>query len=451
MPRRPRSPGHAILSFAALSLACGGEPASVAPTYAPVAAPPPAPTVSVSPTSSAQPEASAAVAAPPSVPPTPRLVVLDQTVSTAPLFADELPKIEDAALAALSKLPATRVVPRSEVAHARTLAAAGRARDGGPKCLRPPTAGTLLARKYPDAVGATLWTSCFGASCSTQIDVHDALLPEGHYDDRFVDFRVYGDVADPVSVDAWVASLANPPSPEAATHGGGIGGIGFGWSIGDGPLELKHIEAQFGFEPALEAATLPPKLFESCREAGTSTTFEVDGKGAVRRCEPASCPCRVIAKQSFGAGKAHRRARLLFDRSGALGGQGGLALGHGGLGGKSAPLGSLGRAKGHLAGAHAHPLVRVAATEGMSVDEMSHLVSLGTCVNAESAGGQVPLRLTLSETGKVTAVAFPEQSIFDAAEKKCLEKAVKTFAFTCPPEGDPTTQIVLIVSPTKKR
>jgi len=429
LPLASRTPILMVVSLAA----CSGDPGVRASRGASLDAPrggvamvPP-----TSPTVDAAAQSAASAGAEPTPAATERLVVLDQVISSAPLFSDELAGLEDSAVAALEKVPGTHVVPQKEVRRIEALVAAGRAREGGPKCARAPKKGTLLERRYPDAVGATLWASCFSDSnCSTQIDVHTTLLPEGGYDDRFVAFRMFGTVADPLDLGAWKRALdGSAASPEAATHEAGMGGVGFGFGMGSGPPEVKLVDAQFGFTPKLTAQDVPAKLFRSCKSETTKLVVELDDKD-VTRCEPSGCACTALAHRALGAGSSHRRAVLTLAGSGSLG-----TIGHGGGG-------RLGRLKGPH---KARPFVRIFSSETMATRSFEHSFAMGQCLREDTPGGDLRVSFTLTASGRVSEIAIPESTFLDDTEKRCIAKELKTFEFTCPPEGSTTLTVKLHV------
>jgi hypothetical protein len=261
------------------------------------------------------------------------------------LFDDERARLD---AAARDKLSAQTVSPVSIVADAdigklRALVKAGRVREGGPKCAKPPKLERAVRLRYPDAWAAQAETACMGSECTLWLFVREPkqLLGWDHARDWPVRAEASMNVQAVTDVAAFESAIRGIDfaPPEERVEGGMMGGIGSGFGMGGGGPPHRHLVIDVDAAGPWAAIPSPKDLageqkrFDAC--PATDDWFEtvlvdVDPSGKVDRCAGAPhCLCEVIRSHRFEAGKLLRRAHVRFARSGSDAGFGSGKLGLG--------------------------------------------------------------------------------------------------------------------------
>jgi hypothetical protein len=358
----------------------------------------------------------------------------------APLFRDELARLEEVARKVLSSsrdLPVD-AVPAAEIVEARALSKAGKLTKDGPVCAAPPTAEEVVAAAHPDLLVAKLDASCdAGMACGVSLRVTNGSYSRYSTLDGDTLVEAAASPTDPIDVASWETALggASVEKPEPAA-GGGVG-IGIGRLLGEGrEIAVEEVDARGAFSKVPVAADFSAeaaratKTCPATRWLTTSLLVEVNEDGKVARCEAdqgaPACLCAAFTTHRFAAEKGKRRARFDLVKRGD--GSGGAVT--------VAPIGkSHGRA----------PSVTI-SQRGGSYDESwevgeARSKGLVKCFGADGPRLQIEVHTTLDERGHVTDVKLGGGALSEA-EAKCVAGEAKRFAFRCPDHaGDRATTL----------
>jgi len=436
-----------------VATACGGgeKPAPRAPEPVRPVVAPAAPAFTVPPKEPEKP-AEPAPPPPPAPPPAPRQAVLMPGRYDAMLFHDEQAKLDAAARAALAAQTDVPValVSEADIAKLEKLVAAGRVREGGPKCAKAPTLERATRLAYPDAWGARAETACMGSECTLWLYLRE---PAEILDWREADrWTVRGEasvnvqaVTDVAVLERELRALKLEKPGDKGVEGGVMGGlIGHGFGMGSGGPPHRHllldIEAAgpWTAPPALKDLEGEQKKFDAC--PGTKGLFEellidVDAKGKVDRCETEApkCLCDVIRGHAFAAGPPLRRARVRFGDSGGMG------FGHG-IGGR------IGDRKREVL-----VLVRgYGSNFGDDSDVMhEHDKELKACFapTDKKERFDANVEMTVDERGTVTEAHVGKgKDRMNDKEAACVSKWARSLAFSCETAGGDPAHLQTMLS-----
>jgi hypothetical protein len=284
------------------------------------------------------------------MPRTPHQALLLPGSYDAPLFEDEAARLDAAARekVATQNVAPVAIVDDAEIGKLRALVKAGRVREGGPKCARPPKLERAVRMHYRDAWAVQAETACMGSQCTLWLFVREpkGLLGWDHAREWPVLVEASENVTAVTDVAAFEAAMRGIEFArhEQGVEGGMMGGIGRGFGMGSGGPPHRHLvidvegAGPWAAAPFTKDLAGDQKRFDACPASDQmfeELLIDVDASGKVDRCAGAAhCLCDVIRGHRFEAGKPLRRARVRFGHDG---GSGGLGFGSGkvGLGGKT--------------------------------------------------------------------------------------------------------------------
>jgi len=418
--------------------------------------PSPAAPVTVAPAPA--PETPSPPPAEPAPPPPPRpkhLAVQLPGHYDAMLFDDEAARLDVVArdkLAAQIAAP-IELVPEPALAALRALVAAGRVRDGGPRCAQPPTFERAVRLNYPDAWAARAETACMGGSqCTLWLYVREPnelgdwfhVLEWPVRAEASVNVKAVTDVA---AFETALRGLElDPPEPEPSDGSGGgfgFGVLGHGFGLGGGGARHRHLlfdiesAGPWTTAPAVKDFARDQKRFDAC-PAGRGGLYEelvidVDARGKVDRCAgvESKCLCDVMTAHAFSAGAPLRRARIRFNATGSGGG------GFGKLG-KRGKRDVFVHMRGY--GSEFHD----------DFDVMrEHDKALAKCF-APSASPQrfeFDVTMNVDETGVVTAASVTHgRTALSNAEDACVSTWARSLRFSCEGLAGETAEVIAMVA-----
>ncbi len=327
-------------------------------------------------------------------PGTQRWVVLEAVDRDAPLFGDELDRVQAAALAAIDRTPGLRAVPKEEVARLRALAGAGRAREDGPVCAAAPTFAELLSRSYGEPVHARLALDCIGEHCFAGIDVAGELevvvKVESAHDVAAWERALQGALLAPTKS----STLDPAPASDEA-----------------GPWVVAHVLAFGDFARIPQRAQLSTNELAACEGASRSSMLvSVSADGRAERCErlegdvDSFCACTALSRHDFGAATGERRLTLQLTRTGAASA----------LGSPRQPI--------FVSTDSGEPALRRA----------EHARALQPCITAATRKGKLEASLLLAESGAVQSAELGKDDLLTATERACVLDALGELKLTCP-------------------
>lgn len=429
------------MTLAALGLlGCGASPA-----------PRPDPDAITNTTSTTPPIASASASTAPTGAGKP-LLFLPIRQSDAPLFEDELARVREAAIARFVSTSRGKFTPVTDerIAALRAVAKSGKLREDGPVCAAPPTEAAAIRAAFPDSVlgeGALL---CSGEQCNGSFSVRDERYSEWVTAPSEVLSELSPSPKNPARVDDWIAAIGadTPAAPAPAMEG--MGGVGYGMALGDGPIAVAW-SFRFGFsagaaEPDFKPeSTVANAKCQFPKMESITMVLSVGGDGAVTRCEvrdekaglDAACVCKAYSEHRFDASDHERRLRLWIGRTAGPPAASPPKSTNGetiGLGGGAKRNGVLVMQQG---GSAAEPFDAAKAREDALVG----------CFAARkgTASGRVNFAVvsTLDERGGITHTTLraPKEALNDA-ETKCIGDVAKRFLFTCPEQAGEEAELL---------
>jgi hypothetical protein len=331
---------------------------------------------------------------------TTRWVVLDAVEHDAPLFGEELNRVEAAARAAIDRTPGLRAVPKDAIARIVTLAGSGRSKEGGPVCASPPTYTELLDRSYPDALSARLVLDCIGEHCTAAVEVAAEL-------ELVVKVDTAHDVA---SWERAFDGLRLAPAP--------LGSIepAPGTKDATGPWSVAQVLAFGDFARVPQRSQLSTADLAACGGSAAATLLlSVTAEGRAQQCERIDgdvempCACSAFARHDFGTAAGTRRLTLRLRR---------------------AAMSSSATAR-HEPPSRAPVFVATDTNEPPS-RRAEHARALQGCVTAATRKGKLEASLVLAESGKVDAAELAQNDLLSESERACVVRALGELRFACP-------------------
>jgi len=355
------------------------------------------------------------------------------------LFADEVAHLQEVSreLVAAQHVAPVQVLSRQEHEELAALVASGRLRKGGPVCAIAPSK-TRVGNANVGGLGIVVRFACSEtATCDVRAELVDGVGPPSNFaylpelDNWGAIVRAKGDVpsggdvaaieralrAAPVEAFSWAkrtpparAPLVRRPGHRAITVR-----IAGGWPAPPKASDFASVQ------PAIDACG-------GTKSFPKSVVVAVGPSGAVARCEPsdggsdplALCACRVLAKQSFGAGAAGRRLLLEVERAVAKG---------------TLPTAV------STPGPRATPEISAAPPEASLTNDWEFSDSLGSAFEplavcfhplAARRDDDTTVALDLDEAGFVKSATLNDTAWMTDAQRTCAQKAATTLKFQCP-------------------
>ena len=344
-----------------------------------------------------------------------RWVVLGALDVDAPLFGDELARVGDAARGAIDRTPGLRSVPRGETERLASLAASGRASEGGPVCAARPSLAELLERTHPGALFARLTLDCIGETCFLGVDVENELELVVRVDAAH-DVTAWERAFDGQRLSPLRAAPLRPPSGPVDEAG---------------PWMVSRALAFGDFARLPQRASLSTKDLAACGGGPRSTLLvSVAPSGEVQRCErldgdiDTACACQSVSKQRFGEAAGARRLTLHLARSASA-----AAL------------------QARVAPAPPAPLFVTTDLDEPPARRMDHARALQSCVSPTTRKGKLEAEVALDASGHVERAELRPDDLLTATERDCLSRGLRDLRFACPVTGAGRVKLALRIGP----